>query len=333
MTGAAGFIGSHLVDRLLESGHEVIGFDNFSNGTIQNLTSASEKETFSLIEADVLNFTDCRSACRKIDVVFHLACLGVRHSLHSPKENHLVNAEGTLNMLEASKRNSVQQFFYISSSEVYGKVEQFPITERAVPVPITVYGSSKLAGEHYTNSYRECFGLNTAILRIFNNYGPRAHFEGDSGELIPRTIVNFLNGNSATVFGDGNFSRDFYYVGDTATVLTSMIGNRAIQGGLFNLGTSCEIKIIDVIQLIAEIMAEYKPKIEYLPERPADVPRLWVDNRKISSLLDINPNTSFSEGLRKTIAYYTSRKANGDLTYSVPDTNWQLKGIDDDPHF
>jgi len=225
-------------------------------------------------------------------------------------------------MLEAAKNNSIKQFFYISTSEVYGKVEQFPISEGAIPVPITVYGSSKLVGEHYTNSYRECFGLNSTVIRIFNNYGPRAHFEGDSGEVIPRTIVNFLNGSSATLFGDGNITRDFYYVKDTARILGNMIGNDKLMGNIFNLGTSYEIKIVDVLKIIAELMTEYNPKIEKLKDRPADVPRLWVNNNKISKLIDVSSKVTFSQGMRKTISYYKELYENGELVEKVPKINW-----------
>ena len=322
VTGAAGFIGSHLVDYLLNKNNIVIGLDNLSNGTMRNLRNASENKNFSFIKSDILNLQDCVNYCKNVDVVYHLACLGVRHSLHSPIENHKVNAEGTLNMLEASKRNFIKQFIYISTSEVYGKVDQFPISETALPVPITVYGSSKLVGEHYANSYRECFGLNTTVIRIFNNYGPRAHFEGDSGEVIPRTIVNFLKGNNATLFGDGNITRDFYYVKDTARILGNMIGNKKIMGNIFNLGTSDEIKIGDVIKSISNLMKDYNPKTEKLPDRPADVPRLWVNNIKISKVIDISSEISFSKGILNTISYYKKLHEVGDLVEKVPKINW-----------
>ena len=322
VTGAAGFIGSHLVDYLLNKNNIVIGLDNLSNGTMRNLRNASENKNFSFIKSDILNLQDCVNYCKKVDVVYHLACLGVRHSLHSPIENHKVNAEGTLNMLEASKRNFIKQFIYISTSEVYGKVDQFPISETALAVPITVYGSSKLVGEHYANSYRECFGLNTTVIRIFNNYGPRAHFEGDSGEVIPRTIVNFLKGNNATLFGDGNITRDFYYVKDTARILGNMIGNKKIMGNIFNLGTSDEIKIRDVIKSISNLMKDYNPKTEKLPDRPADVPRLWVNNIKISKVIDISSEISFSKGILNTISYYKKLHEVGDLVEKVPKINW-----------
>lgn len=322
VTGAAGFIGSHLVDTLLTAGFEVVGLDNLRNGHLGNLEEALSHQQFTFVKGDIVDPFMCLRICKDIEVVYHLACMGVRHSLHSPFENHKVNAEGTLNMLEGAKQNGVKQFFYISTSEVYGKVAEFPISETALPIPITVYGANKLAGEHYTHAYHECFGLNTTVLRIFNNYGPRAHYEGDSGELIPRTIVNFFNGKAATQFGDGNVTRDFYYVKDTARILMNMMDNKKVVGGPFNLGTSEEIKIRDVIAMLVELMPEYNPKIDVLPERLADVPRLWVNNSKLSALMDISSEISFKEGLIKTIDFYKKQWERGLIKQEVPVQNW-----------
>ena len=142
VTGAAGFIGSHLTDTLLNNGYHVVGLDNLRNGHLDNLAEAFQQTNFSFVKGDILDPYCCLNICKDVDVVFHLACMGVRHSLHSPFENHRVNAEGTLNVLERAKQNKVQQFFYISTSEVYGKVAEFPIGEEALPIPITVYGAS-----------------------------------------------------------------------------------------------------------------------------------------------------------------------------------------------
>jgi UDP-glucose 4-epimerase len=322
VTGAAGFIGSHLTDRLLSQGYEVVGLDNLRNGHLANLEEAMPHPNFKFVKGDILDPFLCLNICKDIDVIYHLACMGVRHSLHSPFENHRVNAEGTLNVLEGAKQANVKHFIYISTSEVYGKVQEFPISETAVPIPITVYGASKLAGEHYTHAYRECFELNTTVLRIFNNYGPRAHYEGDSGEVIPRTIVNFLGGKAATLFGEGNITRDFYYVKDTARILTNMMGNEKLMGGTYNLGTSVEITIKDVICLLAEKMPDCNPKVDQLPPRLADVPRLWVNNSKLASLMDISSEISFEQGVENTIAFYRKLWNENQIKQEVPVQNW-----------
>jgi len=322
VTGGAGFIGSHLVDELLLQGHEVIALDNLRNGSKENLQGALTNSNFNFIEGDILDKAVCNESLKNTDVVYHLACLGVRHSIHSPVENHEVNATGTLNMLEAVRKNQVKKFFYISTSEIYGKTERFPIVETNVTKPTTVYGSSKLAGEHYTNSYNEAYGLDTTVIRIFNNYGPRAHYEGDSGEVIPRTIVNTLYGKPPVIFGDGSITRDFFYVKDTARILTELMNYKELTGQTFNLGTGVEITIKTLLENLLKLMPENEVEIQYLEDRPADVPRLWVDPSKLRSIVNFKNEYTFEEGLNNTIDYYKNLMHGKDLTTEIPLLNW-----------
>jgi UDP-glucose 4-epimerase len=304
VTGGAGFIGSHLTDELLQRGHYVTVLDNLRNGSLANLAESSAHPNFTFVEGDILDPETCLKTVERMDVVYHLACLGVRHSIHSPFENHRVNAEGTLRVLEAARQQAVKKFFYISTSEVYGGVRHFPIREEHVPRPFTVYGASKLAGEQYANAYRKCYGLEATILRIFNNYGPRAHYEGDAGELIPRAIARLLYDQQPILFGDGLVTRDFFYVKDTACVLSDLLGISGLNGITMNIGTGVEYTIRAVVEKIVTIMGKEHVGIQYEDARPADVPRLWVDNTLFSQKTRFRPTRSFEDGLHETIAYY-----------------------------
>lgn len=323
VTGGAGFIGSHLVDELLGRGHEVVVIDNLANGKLENIEEAQQNDRCTFIQGDILSTVDCKKAVQGVEVIYHLACLGVRHSLHSPVENHAVNATGTLNMLEAARHGGVTKFFYISTSEVYGKIKEFPIRESYVPFPITVYGSSKLAGEHYTKSYTECFGMNTTVLRIFNNFGPRAHYEGDAGEIIPRSIVKALYNEPPVIFGDGSITRDFFFVKDTARILADLYGKTGIEGETYNLGTGVEITMKELVTKLVAMIPEFTGEIQYLEDRPADVPRLWVNSEKLRAIYPYESQFSFEQGLDLTIAFYRELMQQKNLTDEINLINWK----------
>jgi UDP-glucose 4-epimerase len=322
VTGGAGFIGSHLVDELLSRDYAVTVLDNLSNGSLNNLNKAQAKTGFTFIKGDILNPYDCIKATRDCAVVFHLACLGVRHSLHSPVENHEVNARGTLNVLEASMLNNIQRFYYISTSEVYGKTTDFPISEKSLAIPTTVYGASKLAGENYSRAYNEKGSFKSYIFRIFNNYGPRAHHEGDAGEIIPRTIVNLIYEKQPILFGDGSITRDFLFVKDTACILSDMIDHSMTPGDCINIGTGKEISMKDLIERIMKLMEKKFIGIKFLNDRPADVPRLWVDNRKFLEIYGIKLIRDMDESLIETIKYYQDLSKCKNLIQDIEDVNW-----------
>jgi UDP-glucose 4-epimerase len=324
VTGGAGFIGSHLVDELLVQGYAVRVIDNLINGSPENLTEASKFPRFQFIHGDILDDRERGMAFENVDYVFHLACLGVRQSLKDPFLNHRVNSEGTLKLLESSRKYGVKHFFYISSSEIYGKTNIFPISEDALPNPLTVYGASKLAGEKYALAYLESFGVRISIFRIFNNYGPRAHYEGDAGEIIPRSIVNLLYNKQPVIFGDGSITRDFFFVKDTTRALLELfkIRNRII-GETINIGTGVEVALKNLIEKILEIMDIPSISIRYLTGRPADVPRLWVNSKKFITLTNFKSSYTLDEGLNKTIEFYRELMKSKNLLSEIVEENWK----------
>lgn len=323
ITGGAGFIGSHLTDYLLSLGYKVTVIDNLANGHLENLEEAQKNPNFTFVKGDILDKQLCIDVAKNCSYIFHLACLGVRHSIHSPFENHRVNAEGTLNVLEAARQNNIEHFFYISTSEIYGRTTSFPITEEAATAPLTVYGASKLVGEHYTNAYNECYQLNTTVLRIFNNYGPRAHYEGDAGEIIPRSIVRILNNEKPIIFGDGLITRDFFFVKDTARALSGLIDNPDINYKTFNIGTGVEYTMKDLLLKVLDLMNKQDLGLEYLPDRPADVPRLWVKADKFYDATNFKAGYSFEDGLKETIQYYIDLSSKKDLIKDIKINNWE----------
>ncbi len=324
VTGGAGFIGSHLVDELLAGGHTVTVLDNFSNGSSKNLPDPAKVSALTILRGDITDSDTCRKAVSGMDGIFHLACLGVRHSLHSPIENHQVNALGTLYLLEAARDAEIPKFLYLSTSEIYGRARDFPITENTTPWPLTVYGSSKLAAEHYVRSFFECYQLPVLCLRCFNNYGPRAHFAGDSGEVIPRFILRLLAGEPPQIFGDGSHTRDFLYVKDAARMLRNLMEKHPFAGEVFNFGYGREITILELARTLIRIADREDIEPEFLEQRPADVPRLWVETSRLMQHLTIQSLRPFADGLEPTYAYYRDRfREDPTIVQRIVTRNWQ----------
>jgi UDP-glucose 4-epimerase len=312
ITGGAGFIGSHLVDTLLGRGAEHVRvLDNLSNGSRANLAHLENESRFELLEGDIRSDGPRAVAMADVDIVYHLACLGVRHSLHDPIENHRVNAEGTLRMLQEALECETEMFVYVSTSEVFGTAQYAPMDERHPTWPETVYGGGKLAGEAYTRAYFRTHGLATAVVRPFNTYGPRSHFEGDSGEVLPRTIVRLLAGLRPVIFGDGEQTRDFMHVSDTAAALALVGDTDGIAGQTINLGSGSEISINELCAAVAIAVGRPDLTPEHLEARPGDVRRLLGDPSVMNSLTGFVPRVGFREGVAELVEWF--RVSGGDI--------------------
>jgi UDP-glucose 4-epimerase len=303
VTGGAGFIGSELVRQLAARGVRTVVIDNLVNGSRENIAEIlSDRVVLDVV--DVRDIAAVRPHLLRAHTVYHLACLGVRHSVHSPLENHDVNATGTVRLLDACRAADVPKFVYVSSSEVYGTARWVPMTEEHPTFPNTVYGASKLAGECYTRAYFRKYGYPAIVVRPFNTYGPRSHHEGDSGEVIPKFLLRCLAGRPMIVFGDGSQTRDFTYVSDTAAgIIRAGDSDRAI-GATINLGSGRELTINDLAREVATVVGRGDCAVEHDVPRPGDVLRLRADTTLSELLLAHRPQVSLGEGLRRLLAWY-----------------------------
>jgi UDP-glucose 4-epimerase len=329
VTGGAGFIGSHLVEELLlrRGAAEVRVLDNLRNGNLDNLAEVADDPRLAVQVGDICDEAAVEQALQGVDVVYHLACLGVRHSLHDPLENHRVNAEGTLLLLERARAAGTGRFVHVSTSEVFGTAQYAPMDERHPTWPETVYGGSKLAGEAYARAMFRTHGMPTVVARPFNTYGPRSHFEGDSGEVIPRTIVRVLCGLPPLVFGDGEQTRDFTHVSDTVAGLALLGESDEAVGRTVNLGSGSEMTVNELCRLVTEHAGLPGLAAEHLEPRPGDVRRLLVDSTVMRELTGFTPQVDFEKGIADLLGWFQTRpQSPQEMLARIEDRNWAGDG-------
>ncbi len=302
VTGGAGFIGSHIVDALLEKGAQVRVMDNFSSGKLSNLASARDK--IKLFKADIRSKKDCLKATQGIDCVLHQAALrSVPKSFNNPQEYNDVNIQGILNMLKAAVENKVKSFVFASSSSVYGDANKFPENEDFVPGPISPYALTKLAGEYYCKIFSLRYGMPTVSLRYFNVFGPRQSLDDEYAVVIPKFIDCMLNNKRPPIYGTGKQSRDFTFVSNVvnANILASLHKNS--KGRIFNVASGRDYSVLELVQILNKLTNK-KLKPVFLDKRPGDVFRTAADLSQIKIGLGYKAKVDFIQGLKITLEYF-----------------------------
>ncbi|MGH7502334.1 MAG: SDR family oxidoreductase [Longimicrobiales bacterium] len=316
ITGVAGFIGSHLLETLLDLDQHVVGLDNFATGYRRNIEDVLARTnqtagTFRLIEADIRDADACLAACQEMDVVLHEAALGsVPRSIVDPALYHHVNIDGTVNMMMAAREAGIERFVYASSSAVYGDSEELPKHEARIGQAVSPYGLTKRVGEEYAAMLHRVYGLEAVGLRYFNVFGRRQEPRSQYAAVIPGWIRKLLRGESCEIFGDGETTRDFCYIDNVvqANLLASTV---ALEGDdqVYNVGCGERTTLNELFATIRDRLAWLMPQLAPAAPvhgtfRPGDIRHSQADITKIRTRLDYEPTHLLGEGIAETLEWY-----------------------------
>jgi len=302
VTGGAGFIGSHIVERLVSQGESVRVLDNFSTGKRENLTSFASK--IEIMEGDIRSLDDCRRACKGIEVVFHEAAVpSVPKSVADPQTSHEANVDGTFNMLMAARDGKCRRLVYAASSSAYGDLPELPKRETARPQPLSPYAVAKLTGEYYLRAFFHCYGLETVSLRYFNVFGPRQDPKSQYAAAIPAFVSAIMRDEPPTIYGDGEQTRDFTYI-DNVVHANSLAANaERTQGEVVNIACGERVTVNAIIQQINRLLGK-QVESNYVDPRPGDVKHSLADIEQARQVLGYEPIVKFDDGLAKAIEWY-----------------------------
>jgi UDP-glucose 4-epimerase len=304
VTGGAGFIGSHIVEGLLERGDEVCVLDNFSTGKEENLKDFQGE--IDLIKGDLREQTDLLKAIQDIEYIFHQAAfVSVPLSMEDPEECFEVNVNGTIKLLSAANESGVKRVVMASSAAVYGDNPAVPLTEDAQLDPLSPYAASKRVGEIYTKIYSDLLDLDVVALRYFNVYGPRQNPQSDYAAVIPIFIKKILAGEKPVIYGDGGQSRDFIYIDDIVRANLLAAESTQAAGRVVNICSGTEINLLQLVENLSTIFSrEVQPNFER--ERPGDIYRSSGDPTLARDILEFKPQMDLETGLRKTVSWMES---------------------------
>ncbi|MFA9189931.1 SDR family oxidoreductase [Flavobacterium sp. FZUC8N2.13] len=312
ITGGAGFIGSNLCEYFLSKGNKVICVDNFATGHRHNLKDCMAHPNFLLIEGDIRNFEDCKNAVKGVDFVLHQAALGsVPRSINDPITTNDVNVSGFLNMLQASTEAKVKRFVYAASSSTYGDSEGLPKVEAVIGKPLSPYAITKYVNELYAEIFSKTYGIETIGLRYFNVFGRKQDPNGAYAAVIPKFVMQFMNHESITINGDGNYSRDFTYIDNVIQMNELAISTDKIEAvnTVYNTAYGDRNTLNDLVHYLKEYLSAYDAKIADVavihgPNRAGDIPHSLASIDKAKALLGYDPQYSLQEGLKIAVDWY-----------------------------
>lgn len=298
VTGGAGFVGSHLVEELLEEGLSVISIDDYSNGKEENLRQLASHPNLTIVKCDVTNIEELKKHFTGVDIVFHQACSKMTICLRDPGRDLEVNALGTLNICLLCKEFNVKKLVHASTGSVYGTVTQFPSDESHALNPVSYYGVSKLAGEKYVRAFHELYGMNTSILRYYHVFGPRQD-SSDLGGVVNIFGRRVLEGNSPLVHGDGKQIRSFTYVKDIVNINKIVALSTESAGEAYNCASGVQVSVRDLADKVVNYYGA-KVKVVHQGSKIGDIRHFDVDNSKLKNL-GFEFEYDFEEGLARTL--------------------------------
>ncbi len=312
VTGGAGFIGSNLIEKLLELNNRVVCLDNLSTGKISNIKNFFSNPNFEFINEDIRNLNTCKKACDNIDIVFHEAALGsVPRSINDPITTNSVNIDGFLNMLVAARDANVDRFIYAASSSTYGDSNELPKIEDRIGKPISPYAITKYVNELYAIVFADLYGLKCIGLRYFNVFGKNQDTEGDYAAVIPKFIKSLIKHNAPQIHGNGEQTRDFTYIENVvqANILAATSDNINAFNTVFNIACGENISINDIFYTLIELLSKYDREIAnikpvYVTERKGDIKHSLASIDKASNLLNYKPIYNVIDGLKLSVDWY-----------------------------